>query len=80
MLLFVDFILLFRTVKIKTYISGYRCIFVRDCKDTDLWVVAESLDSIFDVFGEDHIDPVVEEIELVQKLKMIIPNLKSKVT
>ena len=61
-------------------ISGYRCIFVRDCKDTDLWVVAESLDSIFDVFGEDHIDPVVEEIELVQKLKMIIPNLKSKVT
>jgi len=50
------------------------------CKDTDLWVVAESLDSIFDVFGEDHIDPVVKEIELVQKLKMIIPTLKSKVT
>ena len=43
-------------------ISGYRCIFVRDCKDTDLWVVTESLDSIFDVFGEDHIDPLVEEI------------------
>ena len=50
------------------------------CKDTDLWVVAESLDSIFDVFGEDHIDPVVKEIELVQKLKMITPTLKSKVT
>ena len=62
-------------------ISGYRRILLEIvCKDTDLWVVAESLDSIFDVFGEDHIDPVVEEIELVQKLNMITPTLKSKVT
>jgi len=44
-------------------ISGYRRILLEIvCKDTDLWVVTESLDSIFDVFGEDHIDPVVEEI------------------
>lgn len=49
------------------------------CKDSDLWVVAESLDSIFDVFGEDHIDPVVKEIGLVEKLKMIAPSLKAKV-
>ena len=50
------------------------------CKDSDLWVVAEALDSIFDVFGEDHIDPVVREIGLVEKLKSIAPVLKSKVS
>ena len=49
------------------------------CKDSDLWVVAEALDSIFDVFGEDHIDPVVKEIGMVEKLKNIAPALKSKV-
>ena len=48
-------------------------------KDTDLWVVAEALDAIFDVFGEDHIDPIVREIGLVEKLKTVAPVLKSKV-
>lgn len=50
------------------------------CQDTDLWVVAEALDSIFDVFGEDHIDPVLKEIGLVDKLKTVAPALKSKVS
>ncbi|XP_053401607.1 uncharacterized protein LOC123549077 [Mercenaria mercenaria] len=49
------------------------------CKDSDLWVVAESLDSIFDVFGEDHVDPVLKEIGLVEKLKTVASALKSKV-
>lgn len=49
------------------------------CKDSDLWVVAESLDSIFDVFGEDHVDPVLKEIGLVEKLKTVAPALKSKI-
>ena len=48
-------------------------------KDTDLWVVAEALDAIFDVFGEDHIDAIVREIGLVEKLKTVAPVLKSKV-
>ena len=50
------------------------------CKDSDLWVVAEALDSIFDVFGEDHVDPVLEEIGMIEKLKSIAPALKSKVS
>ena len=49
------------------------------CKDSDLWVVAEALDAIFDVFGEDHIDPVVREIGLVEKLNTVAPALKAKV-
>lgn len=49
------------------------------CKDSDLWVVAESLDSVFDVFGEDHIDPLVKEIRLVDKLRAVLPNLKAKI-
>ena len=48
-------------------------------KDTDLWVVAEALDAIFDVFGEDHLNPVIKEIELIEKLKSVAPALKSKV-
>ena len=47
--------------------------------DSDLWIVAEALDAMFDVFGEDHLDPVVMEIGLVDKLKKILPVLKSKV-
>lgn len=49
-------------------------------KDMELWVVAEALDAIFDVFAEDHIDPVVKEIGLVGKLRSLSPMLKSKVS
>lgn len=47
-------------------------------KDDQLWVVAEALDAIFDVFAEDHLDPVVKEISLVEKLKTLAPSLKQK--
>ncbi len=47
--------------------------------DADLWVVAEALDSLFDVFGEDHVDPVVKEIGLVNRLRNILPMLKARV-
>ncbi|KAH3775852.1 HEAT repeat-containing protein 3-like [Dreissena polymorpha] len=47
-------------------------------KDTDLWVVGEALDAIFDVFSEDHVDSVVKEIGLVEKLKVVAPVLKQK--
>ncbi|XP_064640684.1 HEAT repeat-containing protein 3-like [Lineus longissimus] len=48
-------------------------------KDSELWVIAEALDSIFDVFSEDHLNPVVMEIGLVQKLKQLSPLLKQKI-
>ncbi|XP_064610922.1 HEAT repeat-containing protein 3-like [Liolophura sinensis] len=50
------------------------------CQDTDLWVTAEALDSIFDVFGEDHLDPILKEIGMIDKLKKLDPVLKSKMS
>ncbi|XP_052816552.1 HEAT repeat-containing protein 3-like [Mya arenaria] len=55
------------------------CLLERVCGDGDLWVVGEALDAIFDVFSEDHLDPIVREIGLVQKLKTIAPGIKSKI-
>lgn len=49
------------------------------CKENDLRVIAESLDAMFDVFGEDHLDPIVREIQMVEKLKTLLPSLKSQI-
>lgn len=49
------------------------------CKESDLWVIAESLDAMFDVFGEDHLDPIVKEIQMVERLKSLLPSLKSQI-
>lgn len=48
------------------------------CRDTELWVVAEALDSIFDVFGEDHLNNILSEIRLLDRLRQLLPMLKSK--
>lgn len=48
-------------------------------KSSDLWVTAEALDVIFDVFAEDHLDVVAQEIGLVGKLTNLLPALKGKV-
>lgn len=49
------------------------------CKEKDLRVIAESLDAMFDVFGEDHLDSIVKEIQMVEKLKTLLPSLKTQV-
>lgn len=46
--------------------------------DPELWVIAESLDCIFDVFGEDDTDKVAHDIGLVDKLRGLAPSLKNK--
>lgn len=48
-------------------------------KDSELWVSAEALDAIMDVFAEDHLDPLASEISLMEKLKLLLPTLKSRV-
>uniref|UniRef100_A0A1E1X5U7 SYO1-like TPR repeats domain-containing protein n=1 Tax=Amblyomma aureolatum TaxID=187763 RepID=A0A1E1X5U7_9ACAR len=48
-------------------------------KDPDIVVVTEALDAMFDVFGEDTTDAVAAEIELVTKLRQMLPAFKSKV-
>ena len=43
-------------------------------------MVAEALDAIFDVFAEDHLNPGMREIGLVDKLQALVPSLKQKVS
>lgn len=49
------------------------------CKEEDLRVIAESLDAMFDVFGEDHLDPIVRDIQMVDRLNSLLPTLKKQV-
>lgn len=49
------------------------------CKEEDLRVIAEALDAIFDVFGEDHLDPIVREIQMISRLNLLLPNLKKQI-
>ncbi|XP_005110564.1 HEAT repeat-containing protein 3 [Aplysia californica] len=50
------------------------------CNNEDVVVMAEALDSLFDVFKEDHTDAVVREIGLVDKLRSLQSSFKSKVS
>ncbi|XP_072013433.1 HEAT repeat-containing protein 3-like [Amphiura filiformis] len=48
-------------------------------KDNSLWVTAEALDAIFDVFGDGDIaDIVAANIGLVAKLRTLVPQLKAR--
>lgn len=49
------------------------------CGDKDLWVVSEALDSLFDVFGEDHLDSIDHDIGLTDRLSKFVPEMKSRV-
>lgn len=48
-------------------------------KDSDIIVVTEALDAMFDVFGEDSTGAIEMEIELVPKLWQILPAFKAKI-
>lgn len=48
-------------------------------RETQLWVIAEAVDSIMDVFGEDETDLAAAQVNLVEKLQALLPALKSKV-
>ncbi|XP_078338377.1 HEAT repeat-containing protein 3-like [Crassostrea virginica] len=49
------------------------------CGEKDLWVVSEALDCVFDVFGEDHLDAIDQEINLTNRLSKFVPEMKSRV-
>lgn len=46
----------------------------------ELWVESEALDALFDVFADDHLDPVLHEIGGVDKLNSILPIFKHKIS
>ncbi|XP_077982591.1 HEAT repeat-containing protein 3-like [Glandiceps talaboti] len=49
-------------------------------KDSELWVIAEALDAVFDTFGDGQsADNVAVQICLAGKLKQMLPVLKSKI-
>ena len=48
-------------------------------KDEDLRVVAEALDKLFDVFGEDDSDEIFADLKLLQKLSNILPETESRI-
>jgi hypothetical protein len=48
-------------------------------RELELWVVAEAIDTIMDIFGEDETDNVAADIKLVDKLQALLPSLKQKV-
>jgi len=48
-------------------------------KDTDIRVVAEALDKIFDMFAEDYTDTLSVRINLVNQLKKVLPSMKVKI-
>lgn len=50
------------------------------CKtELSVWIMAESLDTIMDIYAEDDSDQLASEIKLVEKLHVLAPLFKNKV-
>lgn len=49
------------------------------CHESELWLVAEALDALFDAFKEDHTDEVAVEVRLVDRLKGMATQFKHRV-
>ena len=47
--------------------------------EKELWVVAEAVDAIMDVFAEDHLNQVLIEVDMLPTLTSMMPHLKTKV-
>lgn len=48
-------------------------------KENDVWVLAEAIDTIVDLYSGDDTDALAAKIKLVEKLQMLSPILKNKV-
>ncbi|KOX74373.1 HEAT repeat-containing protein 3 [Melipona quadrifasciata] len=46
--------------------------------ESSVWVIAESLDAIMDIYAEDNSDQLASEIKLVEKLHTLVPLFKNK--
>lgn len=47
--------------------------------ETHVWVIAESLDAIMDMYTEDETDHLAADIKLVPRLLSVMPHFKNKV-
>lgn len=55
------------------------CLVMAAAHSPDLVVVAEALDCLFDAFADDATDPVAQSLQLTEKLRAILPQLKAKI-
>ena len=49
------------------------------CQEPNLWITAEAMDALFDVFKEDHTDQVASEVNLVERLRTLASGFKHRV-
>ncbi|XP_018310227.1 HEAT repeat-containing protein 3 [Mycetomoellerius zeteki] len=47
--------------------------------ETRVWVIAESIDAIMDIYAEDETDHLAADIKLIPRLLSIMPHFKSKI-
>lgn len=48
-------------------------------KENEVWVLAEAIDTIVDLYSEDETDVLAAKVKLVDKLAVLAPILKNKV-
>lgn len=48
-------------------------------KENEVWVLAEAVDTLVDLYAEDDTDVLAVKVKLVDKLKVLAPILKNKV-
>ncbi|GBP75299.1 hypothetical protein EVAR_19948_1 [Eumeta japonica] len=49
-------------------------------KESEVWVLAEAVDTLVDLYAEDETDALAAKVKLVEKLIAVVPILKMKVT
>lgn len=54
------------------------CLYHVASSEEHLWLSAEALDAILDIFAEDDTDLIVREFQMVKKLQSLYPNLQRK--
>lgn len=47
--------------------------------ESQVWIMAESLDTIMDIYAEDDSDQLASEVNLLKKLHALVPVFKNKV-
>lgn len=56
-----------------------RFLLDQSCRDVEVWVQAEALDALMDALSEDCSDQTCAELQLVQKLRALLPSLQHKI-
>ncbi|CAH2102481.1 unnamed protein product [Euphydryas editha] len=47
-------------------------------KENEVWVLAEAIDTLIDMYSEDNTDIIAAKVKLVEKLEILVPVLRNK--